>query len=223
MNVNVNMKMMKAPHLESRPTFGRRRSSALPGLMAVLFVVCLVLAGCKALDGYTRSYTLAAVDKFGQRVEVGMTLTPRQALEVANELQRREDAGVITKGARLTPDADPVPMEDAAEVLQILTAADEVKREGDRQAGSPTNAVRLEAKPPGDAVEAPMTYLTREGKLRLETHPAVIARYRAAGWRDAPRPGGGVWRGGKWVVMGAAERARLLEKPSTLNTGGRHD
>lgn len=46
-----------------------------------------------------------------------------------------------------------------------------------------------------------MTYLVFDGAIRAETDATVIATLRRKGWHDAPpRPDGGVWQGGEWVV-----------------------
>jgi hypothetical protein len=163
---------------------------------ALFFV--FAAAGCANLDDYRRSYNVTYEDREGQRVSVGMTLEKRQAAELVEAMGRREALPAEAPMGRVVSvavDPEPVPMEDAALSLVRLT------EEG--PAGREVRPVMWVPPSPGDT----MVYLTRGGKLRLETDAEHARMYRAAGWVDAPLPiwdpevhHAPVWRGGRWVV-----------------------
>lgn len=210
---------MNAPHHESQPMFGRRRSNALP--VVLLFLGCVVLAGCH-LDGYTRSYYLAGVDQFGQRVEVGATFTPPQARAMAVRLERD---GVFAPGVQVVETGDE--LERAAGQLEILT------EDGVGQAGSLTTAVGQDAQPPWrtPALDGPMTYLSRkEGgryRLQLAVDGNRVAILKGAGWHvvsmpvyDPDRDFAPRWDEvrGKWSVWKVSEVA-VSSAPWAPSTG----
>jgi hypothetical protein len=163
----------------------RVRVILLPALALALLV------GCKAFDGYVRSYTLSAEDRFGQKVSIGITLDPKQDEAVPVVIDRLEHEGVIAKGATVKEEPVSMPLEPAAEKLAILT-----------EPAEPSSPI-FAPPSPSDA----MVWLTRNGALRLATSPQAIAMLRNSGWVDAPLPlydpekdFAPQWRNGKWVV-----------------------
>jgi hypothetical protein len=163
------------------------------GMLLMVGVLCI--AGCANLDDYRRSYTVTYEDRLGQRVSVGMTLEKKQAAQLAEAMARRE-APVEPLGAvvGVQVDPEPVPMQEAAVSLAVLTDEGREKREARPVMWVPPS--------PGDT----MFYLTKDGKLRQETDVDTARAYRAAGWVDAPLPiwdpevhHAPVWRG-RWVV-----------------------
>jgi hypothetical protein len=168
-------------------------------------VLCLVLCGCH-LDGYTRSYYLAGVDQFGQRVEVGATFTPPQARAMAVRLERE---GVFAPGVTLVEVSEE--LEVAGRQLEIL------RGDGTGQAGSLTPAVGQDAQPPvamPPSLAVATVWLAKSGKLWVGSSAPEIAARRAAGWMDMPPPGfedgfAPQWDAsrGKWRVRRVAEVA----------------
>jgi hypothetical protein len=163
--------------------------------------LCLAFMGlvaCSNLDDYRRSYNVTYEDREGQRVSVGMTLEKRQALALTQAMVQQEARLPMGKVVGVAEDAAPVPMHDAALSLVRLT------KEGDEGRAVPAVRPVMWAPPsPSDT----MVYLTKGGKLRLETDAEHARMYRAAGWVDAPLPmwdpevhHAPVWRGGRWVV-----------------------
>jgi hypothetical protein len=171
---------------------------------AMLLMLCaLCIAGCVNLDDYRRSYTVTYEDRLGQRVSVGMTLEKRQAAELVAAMARRE-APVEPLGpvVGVQVDPEPVPMQEAAVALAVLT--DEGRER------STVRPVMWAPPSPADT----MFYLTKGGKLRLETDVDTARAYRAAGWMDAPLPmwdpevhHAPVWRG-RWVVPRAKQSTK---------------
>jgi hypothetical protein len=191
----------------------------LGALLLILLVVMLALTGCKHLANFKRSYTIAAVDRFGQRVEVGVTLEPKE-MERMEVLRRLEREGVIARAPMVTEDVEP--LQPAAMQLATLTAPAPVPTEHDRQG---TGGLRFPASP-----NATMTWLAKEvggvWKLRVETDAAVIAMYRAAGWHDMPPPGfedgeAPQWdkKRGHWRVRDVAVVSAKAPRPAVAATG----
>lgn len=163
--------------------------------MLAACVLCwcvLCLAGCAWLDGYARSYTVTYEDPMGRRLSVGMTLERRKAEQLA--AVRMEPGGVLGKVVEVHEDAAAAPLQPASQSLAELT----------REAPSPKRETISML--PTTPVEGAM-FLTRDGKLRLETDERWIRMYRSAGWVPAPMPAYDeerqsppVWRQGRWVV-----------------------
>jgi hypothetical protein len=177
---------------------GRWARWVVYGMMlgTALFFV-FVGAGCRRLDDYTRSYTVTYEDREGQRVSVGVTLERREAREMMEQVAAAKlPPSPLGQVVSMVEDAEPVPMREGAVQLKRLT------EEAPERAGV---AVTMDETTPGETG----VFLTRDGKLRLETDLQEAAVKRQAGWVDAPVPKYNpetelppVWRG-RWVVKRA--------------------
>lgn len=171
-----------------------------------LLVLCLVVAGCRALDGYRRSYTVSLEDKYGQKVSFGVTLDPPQAAGMAAELQRLERAGVVAE-ASVTRDKEQEALLPAAMQLATLTSgsAPEVRATGTKASAAPWTG-------PASPAVTTVWLRSKEGKLWMGSNAEDIARLRAAEWVDVPPPGfedGAAfpWLNGEWAVPGVPRPA----------------
>jgi hypothetical protein len=149
----------------------------------ILFLCCLALVACH-LEGYSRSYTISAEDKFGQRVALSFTATPPQVPAVAARL--RSDGVIAADVPVVVREVEREALDPAAEQLAVLTLPVEEMAAGRASAPGPGREREREVLWPPDTSD-PVVYLMKDGMVEVTADAVEIAKLRAAGWMDVPR------------------------------------
>jgi hypothetical protein len=173
----------------------------IAALSCLVLLLCMV--GCHLKD-YSRSYYLAGVDRFGQRVEIGATFTPPQARSMMETLERD---GVFAPGKTRLVEVEE-PLQPAATQLEILTWKD----------GTGPVPLPAEAAPMPPSSGDVRVWLTKGGALWVGSYAPEIAARRAAGWMDMPPPGYEAGHAPQWDARRG--RWRVRKAPEVANAGG---